>query len=120
MASPQIKLKRVYETVADDDGVRILVERLWPRGLTKTDVAADHWLKDVAPSPDLRKWFSHRVERWDEFRQRYQTELANNGAVVESLRHLCDGPTVTFLYAAKDIERNGAIVLRDFLLSNGN
>ena len=117
MPSPIIKLKRVYESADDDDGVRILVERLWPRGLTKADVAADHWLKDAAPSPDLRKWFGHREERWIEFRRRYRAELTRNDPAVEALQRLCDGGNVTFLFAAKDTARNGAVVLREFLLS---
>jgi len=116
MPPREIKLKRVYDARDDDDGLRILVERLWPRGLTKTDVAADHWVKDVAPTPELRKWFSHQAERWDEFQRRYHAELANNETAVGSLQQLCDDHSVTFLFAAKDIERNSAVALRDFLL----
>ena len=117
MSSREIKLKRVYEASAENDGPRILVERLWPRGLTKADVAADHWFKDVAPSPALRTWFGHRVERWEEFRRRYRAELADNGAAVNSLKRICSGQSVTFLFAAKETERNGAVVLREFLMS---
>ncbi|MDA0342347.1 MAG: DUF488 domain-containing protein [Proteobacteria bacterium] len=118
MPSPVIKLKRVYEPPASDDGLRILVERLWPRGLTKADVALDHWIKDVAPSSALRTWFGHRVERWDEFQQRYRGELADNAAAIDELTDRRAGGPVTFLYAAKDTERNGAVVLREFLMSN--
>lgn len=118
MSSLKINLKRVYEAPADDDGVRILVERLWPRGLTKANVAADHWIKDIAPSPELRTWFGHREERWEEFHQRYHAELANNDAALETLKRLCTSQTVTtFLFAAKDVERNGAVALRDYLLT---
>jgi uncharacterized protein YeaO (DUF488 family) len=117
MPSPEIKLKRAYEARGDDDGVRILVERLWPRGLTKADVAVDHWLKDVSPTPQLRKWFDHRAERWDEFRRRYNAELAANSAAVNELKRLCADEKVTFVFAAKDTERNGAVVLREFLKS---
>ena len=112
----RITLKRVYEAPAPDDGPRILVERLWPRGLSKAAAAVDHWTKDVSPSPDLRKWYGHRPALWPEFRERYLAELADNAAEVDALRRLCaDGP-VTFVYAAKDTERNSAVVLRDYLL----
>ena len=111
-----IELKRVYEPPASADGVRILVERLWPRGLTKEAAAIDHWTKEVAPTPALRKWYGHRPALWPEFRQRYRAELAANAAEVDALKRLCaDGP-VTFVYAAKDVERNSATVLRAFLL----
>ncbi|MCG8547126.1 MAG: DUF488 family protein [Alphaproteobacteria bacterium] len=112
----QIELKRVYEPPDSADGVRILVERLWPRGLTKAAAAIDHWTKEVAPTPALRKWYGHRPELWPEFRQRYLAELTENTAEVDALKRLCaDGP-VTFVYAAKDMERNSATVLRAFLL----
>ena len=113
-----IHLKRAYEAPAADDGLRILVERLWPRGLTKAEAAIDHWVKDVAPSPELRRWYGHRPERWPEFRKRYTAELDGNGAAVESLRALCRGRRVTFVFAAKDRERNGAVVLKDYFLSD--
>ena len=112
----KIELKRAYEPSAPEDGVRILVERLWPRGLTKEAAAIDHWTKDVAPTPALRKWYGHRPELWPEFRRRYQAELADNSAEVEVLKELCAAGPVTFVYAAKDEERNSATVLRAFLL----
>ncbi len=117
MSKLNIGLKRVYEAPSVDDGLRILVERLWPRGLTKDAVAADHWLKDIAPSPELRTWYGHRVERWGEFCERYHGELAANTAAVDTLIQLCTGHPVTFLFAAKDTEHNGAVALRDFLMS---
>jgi uncharacterized protein YeaO (DUF488 family) len=117
MVSLRIELKRVYEAPSEADGVRILVERLWPRGLTKANAAIDHWVKDVAPSATLRTWFGHRPERWDEFRRRYRSELADNSAAVDELRTLCNRQAVNFVFAARDTERNGAVVLREFLLA---
>jgi uncharacterized protein YeaO (DUF488 family) len=110
-----IELKRVYESPADDDGLRVLVERLWPRGVSKAAAGIDHWAKDVAPTPALRTWFGHRPERWEEFRRRYVAELEANPAAVEALRSYCAGQEVTFVFAARDVERNGAVVLREFL-----
>lgn len=118
MTRLRISLKRVYEAPSDEDGLRILVERLWPRGLSKAEAAIDHWLKAVAPTPQLRTWFGHRPERWAAFRQRYRAELLENAVTVDVLRQLCAGRQVTFVYAARDVDRNGAIVLRDFLLSD--
>lgn len=110
-----IRIKRAYDPPERGDGRRFLVERLWPRGMRKEALAMDAWLKDVAPSTDLRVWFGHRVERWDEFRRRYREELRSNP---ESWRPILDaaarGP-VTLLYSAHDTEHNGALVLRDFL-----
>lgn len=110
-----IQIKRTYEPPEPGDGRRLLVERLWPRGMTKDSVAADAWMKDVAPSTELRKWFGHRPERWSEFQRRYQAELDANPAtwkpIVDASR---DGP-VTLLYSAHDVEHNGAAVLRDYL-----
>lgn len=120
MLQSNIKLKRAYETPDHDDGVRVLVERLWPRGLTKANAAIDHWLKDVAPTPELRKWFDHRPERWEEFRRRYRGELSENSAAVAELTLLCADESVTFVFAAKDTQRNGAVVLREYLLSQSD
>ncbi len=112
-----IKLKRAYEEADPSDGIRILVERLWPRGVTKTAAALDHWFKDLAPSPELRKWFAHRRERWSEFQKRYWAELEQNQQRVADLRSLCLKGTVTFVFAARDTARNGAVVLRKYLES---
>jgi len=116
MSPPRIALKRVYEAPSGDDGLRVLVERLWPRGLSKADAAIDHWIKDVAPTPQLRTWFGHRPERWAAFGRRYRGELLENVATVDALKQLCAGRQVTFVFAARDVERNGALVLREFLL----
>lgn len=110
-----VRLKRIYEAKADDDGLRILVDRLWPRGIRKEDADIDLWLKDVAPSQDLRKWFGHDPARWEEFRQRYRDEILRDPAAFEHLREQCRGRTVTLLYGAKDTEHNQAVVLRDLL-----
>tara|TARA_R110000787_G_scaffold133647_2_gene246042 strand:+ start:134 stop:493 length:360 start_codon:yes stop_codon:yes gene_type:complete len=112
---PTIRLKRAYEAPDPADGVRILVERLWPRGLAKEAAALDHWIKDVAPSADLRTWYGHDPEKWPAFRARYRAELDANGDAVEAVRHLCAGGPATFIFAAKDEERNSAVVLRDYL-----
>jgi uncharacterized protein YeaO (DUF488 family) len=111
-----IKVKRTYDPPARGDGRRILVERLWPRGLKKEALALDLWIKDVAPSTALRKWFDHRVERWDEFQRRYTKELDGNPAAWEPILGAAAARTVTLLYSARDTEHNSALVLRDYLL----
>lgn len=112
-----VRLKRVYEPKAPDDGFRVLVDRLWPRGVSKSEAAADLWLKDVAPSAELRRWFDHRPDRWETFRQRYETELASNPAL-QTLRRLADTSDVTLLYAAKDQAHNNAVVLTALLATH--
>ena len=115
MSMRKITLKRAYEVPADDDGLRILVERLWPRGLSKTDAAIDHWLRDIAPTPLLRTWFGHRPERWPKFQARYLAELDANAETVRALEKLCAAGPVTFVFAARDTERNSAVVLKAYL-----
>ena len=110
-----IQLKRAYEPAAKDDGLRILVERLWPRGVSKQKARIDLWLKAVAPSTDLRKWYSHDPARWPAFRKRYWKELEDVGDVVALLKLVADARTVTFVYAAGDEERNSAVALKAFL-----
>jgi len=111
-----LHIRRVYLPAADGDGWRVLVDRLWPRGLRKQDAQLDAWLKDVAPSPALRKWFGHEPERFDDFRARYLAELAANpGPVAEIEAELRRGP-VTLLFGARDLEHNHARVLQDYLL----
>lgn len=110
-----IYLKRVYEEHSKKDGLRVLVERLWPRGLTKERAAVDLWLKDVSPSPELRKWFGHDPARWEQFRERYRRELRENKDAVRLLKQKTKEGTVTLVYAARDEEHNGALVLKRFL-----
>ncbi len=110
-----IRIKRTYEPRARGDGRRVLVERLWPRGIKKEVLAADAWLKDVAPSTALRKWFDHRVERWEEFRRRYKKELSENPEAWQPILEASRRGTVTLLYAAHDTLHNGALVLCDYL-----
>jgi uncharacterized protein YeaO (DUF488 family) len=114
-----IHLKRAYENPSPDDGVRILVERLWPRGLTKAKAAVDWWIKDIAPSPDLRKWFGHDPGRWKLFRQRYWKELNCKRDYVDLLRRKARRGRVTFVYAARDAEHNGALALKQFVEQRG-
>ena len=112
----EVRLKRVYEAPAEGDGVRVLVDRLWPRGLKREEAALDHWLKEAAPSPELRRWFGHDPARWDEFRSRYVAELAANPGNLAALRELIRGSgRLTLLYAARDTDHNHAVVLRDVL-----
>ncbi|HET9151789.1 MAG TPA: DUF488 domain-containing protein [Gemmatimonadales bacterium] len=110
-----IRLKRAYESAEDTDGVRILVERLWPRGVTKARLRLDEWAKDVAPSPALRQWFGHVPERWPEFRRRYFAELRSNEEAWKPLLARARRGRVTLVYAARDTERNGAVALKAFL-----
>ena len=106
-------IKRIYEPAAPQDGVRVLVDRLWPRGVKKADAKVDHWLKDVAPSPDLRKWFGHDPAHWDDFKRQYRAELRDKTTAFDQLRGM--GDKVTLLYAAHDRQHNHALVLLDFL-----
>lgn len=109
------KIKRVYEPHERGDGQRFLVERLWPRGVKKEALAHDTWLKDVAPSTELRQWFGHRIEHWETFTKRYRRELDANQEAWKPLLEAARHGTVTLLYSARDIEHNGALVLRDYL-----
>lgn len=111
-----IALKRAYDPPAESDGERILVDRLWPRGVRKEAAAVDHWAKDVAPTPALRTWFGHDPARWDEFRRRYAAELDRNRDEVQALRALARKGPITLVYAAHDTAHNHAIVLRQVLL----
>jgi uncharacterized protein YeaO (DUF488 family) len=112
-----LRIKRTYDPPARGDGCRILVERLWPRGMKKDALAADAWLKEVAPSTELRRWFDHRVERWAEFQRRYREELdANPDSWEPIVAAETTRGTVTLLYSAHDVLHNGALVLRDHLM----
>jgi uncharacterized protein YeaO (DUF488 family) len=108
-----IRLKRAYDPPSPEDGTRVLVERLWPRGLSKERAAVDLWVKEAAPSPELRRWYGHDPQKWPEFKSRYREELRARDAELEQLRTLARKGTVTFVYAARDTERNSAVVLRD-------
>lgn len=110
-----IRIKRTYDPPARTDGQRILVERLWPRGMKKEALELDAWQKEVAPSTALRQWFGHRPERWEEFRRRYEKELSANPAAWSGLLEASKKGRVTLLYSAREAEHNGAVVLRDFL-----
>jgi len=113
-----IHTKRVYDEPAGDDGYRVLVDRIWPRGVAKESAHVDLWLKDVAPSTGLRKWFGHRPERWGEFKKRYRHELDGETASVALAQLLASkNKTITLLYAAKDTEHNNAIALSEYLLA---
>ena len=110
-----IHIKRVYQAASDTDGTRVLVERLWPRGVRKTSARISEWIKDVAPSTELRKWFSHDPAKWDEFRRRYFIELKDDPdawrPIVEAARH----GTVTLIYSSPDTAHNNALALQEFL-----
>ncbi len=110
-----IQIKRVYEEASKNDGYRILVDRLWPRGLTKERVAADEWLKELAPSTELRKWFGHDPQKWTEFRKRYDAELKAKKDLIADIIKKAHHEKVTLLYGAKDQEHNEAVVLLDYI-----
>lgn len=111
-----LRLKRAYEPVSADDGMRILIDRLWPRGLSKEEAALDEWLKEIAPSTELRQWFGHDPARWTEFQRRYRTELDAHAATLDRLRDLARKRVVTLVYSAHDAQHNDAVVLHDVLL----
>jgi uncharacterized protein YeaO (DUF488 family) len=110
-----IKMKRVYESASRQDGLRVLVDRLWPRGLTKERAAVDWWAKDVAPSTELRKWFAHDPAKWKQFQTRYRKELQKKKDVLELLNKVSRRRTVTLVYGARDEEHNEARVLKSIL-----
>jgi uncharacterized protein YeaO (DUF488 family) len=116
---PDIRVKRAFEPPSGEDGLRVLVDRLWPRGLRKADAAIDVWLKDLAPSAKLRVWFGHEPARWDEFRRRYLAELSSKTALLDEIRRRAADRRLTLIYAAKDEARNQAVVLRDLLVVAG-
>jgi len=110
-----LRIKRAYEPPVRGDGRRILIERLWPRGMKKEALNADAWMKDVAPSTELRQWFGHRVNRWETFRRRYRKELDANPAAWTAILAVASRGPVTLLYSARDVTHNSAVVLRDYL-----
>ena len=111
-----IKTKRIYESPAEEDGFRILVDRLWPRGVQKEKAKIDLWLKEIPPSDDLRKWFAHDPQKWEEFKKKYAKELATKQGLLNEIRQIeKEKGTVTFLYSAKDTEHNNAVALKTIL-----
>jgi uncharacterized protein YeaO (DUF488 family) len=110
-----IRIKRVYDAPGKNDGTRVLVDRIWPRGLSKESAAIDVWMKEVAPSTALRKWFGHDPARWDEFQSRYRKELDRRGDAVAELVRLAKQGRLTLVYAAKDEDHNNAVVLKEYV-----
>lgn len=113
-----IRTRRVYDPPEPGDGTRFLVERLWPRGMKKEELPLDGWLKDAAPSDELRRWFSHDPAKWDEFRRRYDAELEGKPDVLQPLREAARQGNVTLLYSARDTEHNNAVALKEYLESS--
>lgn len=116
IAAASVKLKRAYEPPARGDGTRILIDRLWPRGVSKANAAIDEWIKELAPSTSLRKWFGHDPSRWKEFRSRYAAEVHEHPEQLRRLRNLARKKPITLVYSAHDEIHNDAVALRDFLL----
>jgi uncharacterized protein YeaO (DUF488 family) len=110
-----VRVKRIYDDPKPEDGLRVLIDRLWPRGVSKERAAIDCWMKEIAPSSDLRTWFGHRPDRFAEFAARYVDELEGNSAVEQLVEVVASNPTVTLLYGAKDETENHAVVLADYL-----
>lgn len=113
-----IKLKRVYEAAEEEDGYRVLVERLWPRGISKEKARLDEWMKEIAPSPELRKWYVHDVEKWLDFKRKYIEELSLKSDLVAELARRSQQGTLTLVYAAHDEQHNSALVLKEYLENN--
>jgi uncharacterized protein YeaO (DUF488 family) len=116
LSARNIRLKRAYEKPSADDGMRVLVDRLWPRGVKKSDAAIDHWAKELSPSAELRKWFAHDPSRWKQFRRRFARELNQHADQLNDLRNMARHSGITLVYAAHDEIHNDAVVLRDVLL----
>lgn len=114
-----IRVRRAYEAASPDDGQRVLVDRIWPRGVSKDALAIDAWLKDAAPSSALRKWFGHDPAKWDGFKERYFRELDDRPEVVGDLRSRCAGGPLTLVYSARDTRHNNAVALKAYLESRG-
>ncbi|HJE19299.1 MAG TPA: DUF488 domain-containing protein [Aliicoccus persicus] len=110
-----IKIKRVYDDMSQQDGMRILIDRVWPRGVKKEALEHDTWYKDLAPSTALRKWFNHDEDKWEEFQKKYKDELEDHKDILNEIRESADGHNVTLLYAAKDEKHNNAVVLKHVL-----
>ena len=116
IVAENIRLKRAYDSASSGDGARILIDRLWPRGVRKADAAIDVWAKDIAPSTALRRWFGHDPARWHEFRRRYSEEIHRRRDRLDELRTLAQKGRITLVFAARDEAHNDAVVLREILL----
>ncbi len=110
-----LKVKRIYETASSDDGKRILVDRLWPRGIKKSEAKIDEWLKEIAPSDGLRKWFAHDPSKWQAFKKKYSRELEEKSDLAQRLRKESARESVTLVYSAKDNEHNNAVALKEII-----
>lgn len=110
-----VKIKRIYDGASPTDGKRILVDRLWPRGINKDEVRIDEWLKDVAPSNELRRWFAHDPAKWTGFKERYFQELEEKKGLINGLKKQAASRTITFLFSAKDVEHNNAVALKELV-----
>lgn len=110
-----IKIKRIYETPSKNDGYRVLVDRLWPRGMSKEKAGVDLWLKDIAPSNELRKWFNHEPQKWSEFKKRYFAEIEEQGGIPAPFKEKIKTGDVTLLYSSKELQINNAIALKEYL-----
>lgn len=115
MASSLVRIKRIYEPAVKGDGYRILVDRLWPRGVSKVAARIDLWMRDIAPSTTLRRWFNHDPAKWEEFRRRYQAELQEKTALLATITEQAKTSPVTLVYSAKDEQHNQAVALQSFL-----
>jgi uncharacterized protein YeaO (DUF488 family) len=120
ISASNVRLKRAYESPEQKDGTRILVDRLWPRGVSKLEAGLDEWIKDIAPSAELRKWFGHDPGRWGEFRRRYRAELARQPETLKDLRRRAREGPITLVYSARDEVHNDAIVLRNVILGRAS
>ncbi len=109
-------MKRAYDPPSEDDGFRILVDRIWPRGMSRDQIQIDLWLKDVAPSDELRRWFGHDPSRWDEFKERYHQELADKDDLIDQISEKVSSGDVTLVFGAKDEKLNNAVALKEYLL----
>lgn len=118
-SGPAVRVKRVYDDPQANDGARVLIDRLWPRGLSKARAAADLWLKDAAPSTALRRWYGHDPRRWESFARKYRSEVAKRGSTLQLLREMRSRGPLTLLYGSRDTEHNHALLLRD-ILEKGN
>ena len=120
VTASNVRLKRAYEPPEKKDGARILVDRLWPRGVSKEEARLDEWIKEIAPSAELRTWFGHDPNRWDEFRRRYRAELARHSNILKDFRRRAREGPITLVYSAKDEVHNDAVVLRNVILGRSD